>query len=158
MPLNSDDLLKKFAAIRKENGMDVSIASILKDAAASDDDSVVAGKVEPEVADQIVAKIEKLVVGFKSQKEFNWRVHVLDPITVILSVIKMIGDYGDRQYMENLVIAIIKDLYKQYTPKIPYIPEFIAKWVLNLLADKLVPWLVDWTLDLIYGEDEVEDE
>jgi len=128
-------------------------ARVLAENGRSDDDSVVAGKITPKKATEVEAMVEALIEKFEAEETFNWRVHILDTTDTIIEIIKAVGDFGDRPLLEDLVVEIIADLFKRYNPKIPYVPQFIGKFVKSKIVDTLVPFLVDWILDKIYGED-----
>lgn len=152
--LNAPNLLGRLKEVREDGGLSGSMSSVLSSEGASDDNGIIDGRIDPEVSTLIASKIEKLVESFKAEKDFNWRVHILDPIQTIVEVTKLIGDFGDRQGMEVLVVELLKDLYGEYRPNIPWVPDFLAKWLMGMAIDKLAPWVVDWVLDFIYGEDE----
>lgn len=148
--LDPNSLLEQFNKIKSDNGFAVdSIGDIL-----NSDSSAIQGKIEPEVAVRISAKINKLVQEFKDTPSFSWRTHILDPIAVTIEIVYLIGDFNDRQGIEKLVVAILTDLFDKFNPKIPYVPGFLAGWVHGLIVKNLVPKIVDWVLDLVYGKDE----
>lgn len=147
-------LLKKMDEAKDDKeSLAATATRILSEHGKSDDSSIVAGKITPKKAVEIEAIVEKLVEEFKKQKTFNWKVHILDTVDAIIEIVNTIGDFGDRAALEDIVVQIVADLFKRYNPKIPYVPEFIGKFVKSKIVDTLVPLLVDWILDRIYGAD-----
>lgn len=104
-----------------------------------------------------VAKIQKLIAEmvskFKVQKKFDWRIHILEPIGAIVEVAKLVG-HDDRASIEKFTNDIIVGLYKEYSPKLPWIPQFLSNWITAKLVSSIIPSVVDWILDKIYGPDE----
>lgn len=104
------------------------------------------------------AKIQKIITdmveAFKAEKKFNWRVHILDPIGAIVDIAKLIDNLADRAVIEQMAVDVIKDLYKEYSPKLPWLPKFLSNWVTGLIVKSVIPSVVDWLLDKVYGPDE----
>jgi len=112
------------------------------------------GQLDVETAAKIEKMIAEMVSSFKGQKSFSWRVHILDPIYATVEIAKSIDDYSDRAAIEILVGDILTGLYKEYSPKLPWIPQFVSNWVTGILVSSVIPSAVDWILDKIYGPDE----
>lgn len=111
------------------------------------------GQISVDTAVKIQKLITDMVDKFKGQKKFDWRIHILEPIGVIVDVAKLSGQ-NDRAGIENLATDIIVGLYKEYAPKLPWVPQFFSNWITAKLVSSIIPSVVDWILDKIYGPDE----
>jgi len=142
--LNLDELMNKLKDTKSDEGF-VAVAS---EALAENN-----GKIDVELSTKIEALLEEVIDGFKNNRTFNWRVHILDPIYAIVSITKLVDNTQDREATEKLVDELLKDLFKRYSPKLPYIPDFIGNFIKSMILSSLIPKVVDWLFDKIYGPD-----
>jgi len=142
--LNLDELMSKLKDTKSDEGF-VAVAS---EALAENN-----GKIDVELSIKIEALLEEVIDGFKNNRTFNWRVHILDPIYAIVSITKLVDNTQDREATEKLVDELLKNLFKRYSPKLPYIPDFIGNFIKSMILSSLIPKVVDWLFDKIYGPD-----
>jgi len=113
------------------------------------------GKLGADDSAKVQALIDGIIEKFKAEKKFNWRVHILDTIYAIIDITKIIEPTtSNREALEMLVVDLVKDLFKKYNPKIPYVPNFIGNWIKALIVDTISPALIDWLFDKVYDDDE----
>lgn len=143
--LNLDELTNKLKDTKSDEGFVVVAAEAL-----SEKD----GRIDVELSTKIEALLEEVIDGFKNNREFNWRIHILDPIYAIVSITKLVDNVQDRAATEKLVDELLKDLFKRYSPKIPYTPDFIGNFIKGIILSSIIPKVVDWLFDKIYGPDE----
>lgn len=151
--LDLDGLRQKLAEAKTDASLAETAASIISEAGLSDDDSIVVGNFGAPKSEKIQVIVEEIVEKFKQQKSFNWRVHILDVVDAVVDIVKLVDDQPDRGKFEGLVVDVVQDLFRRYDPKIPYLPGFIGRWVKSLIVKTIVPAVVDWIFDRIYGGD-----
>lgn len=143
--LNLDELMDKL----KDTKSDEDFVAVAAEALSEKN-----GKIDADLSAKIEALLEEVIDGFKNNRQFNWRVHILDPIYAIVSITKLVDNVQDREATERLVDELLKDLFKRYSPKIPYVPEFIGNFIKGIILSSIIPKVVDWLFDKIYGPDE----